>query len=90
MSNEEKLALIDEFLERSKRWQDRVNEKRKALRSELERREDETTPFHPQINFISACLHEEKIRMLKMLHHSRDLRRAEEVMPLLENEPTAP
>ena len=41
LSHEEKLALIDEFLERSKRWQSRVQEKREALRSELERQEDE-------------------------------------------------
>ena len=79
MSQEEKLALIEEFLERSKKWQDRVLEKREALRSALERREDESLPFHPQINFISACLHEEKIKMLKMLHHGRDAGRVDEV-----------
>lgn len=71
--------LINEFLERSKKWQSRVQEKREVLRSELERQEENLTPFHPQINFISACLHEEKIKMLRMLHHNESVRRAEEV-----------
>jgi ABC-type uncharacterized transport system ATPase subunit len=51
-------------MNRNNAWQKKVNSKKEAVKEETSMAQSQSLTFHPKINFISQCLHEQKLLLL--------------------------
>ena len=80
------MILINDFIERSESWQQRVSKKREQVAVELQKQRDSENTFHPRIDPVSERLHAKKLTMLEQAQEAKAAAAAElrnsEMLPL--------
>lgn len=64
MSDLEKMFVINEFIERSEAWMQKVDQKKAKIAEELDQNRNQENTFHPRVDPVSELIHEKKMKLL--------------------------
>lgn len=64
MTDLEKMIAINDFLERSEAWAEKVDQKKAKIAEELDYDRNYENTFHPRVDPVSELIHDKKMKLL--------------------------
>lgn len=68
LTEQDKVALVAQFLERSELWQESVDKKKQKVAMMLAEQRCKENTFHPRINRVSELMHQKKMMLLEQVN----------------------